>query len=502
MRLAFGVDQIRAAESQLLARDGDETVMRRAATGLAVTCGRLLVSLRGRVTGSRVVLLVGSGNNGGDALWAGARLAERGAQVTAIQLGSVLHEGGARALRVAGGRVVAVSDGESLIESADLVIDGIVGIGGRGALRSDAAALARTCLRSGAVVVAVDLPSGVDADTGAVAEPDAVIRADVTVTFGALKPGLLVMPAAELAGVVELVDIGLGPFLTAHLAVATTLQANDIALALPTPTHDDHKYSRGVVVVDAGSTPYPGAGVLATGAARVGGAGLVQYGGASSDLVAARYPDVVVADIAGQRATAHIVGPGLAGEAPSPEVLGVSEPVLLDATALRWLADSVVWQQALAARVERGAVTVLTPHEGEFRALGGSGEQVDRVGAAKAAAARWGAVVLLKGATTVVAEPGGQVWINPMAPPALATAGSGDVLSGLAGSWLAAAHARALADGHGLTAIAAGEAVAGAAWVHALAARVAQGDPVAPIAALDVLEALPRALAVVRGVDQ
>ena len=213
MRAAYRVDHIRAAEERLIGRDGDEAVMRRAATGLAVVCARLVAATRGRVTGARVVLLVGSGNNGGDVLWAGAWLAGRGARVVAVPLATSVHGAGRTALLAAGGRLLDTGDtsgAEREIRSADLVVDGIVGIGGTGALRPTAAGVAAAALRSGALVVACDLPSGVDADSGAVADPDAVVRADVTVTFGALKPGLLLMPGAEFVGITHLVDIGLG----------------------------------------------------------------------------------------------------------------------------------------------------------------------------------------------------------------------------------------------------------------------------------------------------
>ncbi len=178
--------------------------MQRAAAGLAAACADLL----GRVYGSRVVLLVGSGDNGGDALYAGARLAHRGAGVTAVLLAPErAHAAGLAALRRAGGRVAGAGDGEAVVEGADLVVDGIVGIGGKGGLRPDAVPLAAAAGRSRGTVVAVDLPSGVDADTGEVRGH--AVRADLTVTFGTHKPGLLVDPAREYAGSVRLVDIGL-----------------------------------------------------------------------------------------------------------------------------------------------------------------------------------------------------------------------------------------------------------------------------------------------------
>ncbi|MBJ6625599.1 NAD(P)H-hydrate epimerase, partial [Streptomyces sp. I4(2020)] len=206
MRTAYSVETVRAAERELMARLPEGALMQRAAAGLAAACADVL----GRVYGSRVVLLVGSGDNGGDALYAGARLARRGAGVRAVLLTpGRAHAGGLAALRRAGGSVVSSDAGGAveLVEQADLVVDGIVGIGGKGGLRENAVPLAEAARRGRGVVVAVDLPSGVDADTGEVR--GAAVRADVTVTFGAYKPGLLIDPAREYAGVVRFVGIGL-----------------------------------------------------------------------------------------------------------------------------------------------------------------------------------------------------------------------------------------------------------------------------------------------------
>ena len=196
-----------------MARVPEGTLMLRAAAGLAAACAHAL-GAGGGVYGARVVVLTGSGDNGGDALYAGARLARRGAGVTAVLLApGKAHRGGLAALRAAGGRAVAPDDGDAvaLVHRADLVLDGIVGIGGKGGLRAEAVPLVEAAHASRAVVVAVDLPSGVDADTGEVR--GTAVRADMTVTFGAYKPALLVDPAAEHAGALRLVDIGLGPYL-------------------------------------------------------------------------------------------------------------------------------------------------------------------------------------------------------------------------------------------------------------------------------------------------
>ncbi|HYU65189.1 MAG TPA: NAD(P)H-hydrate epimerase, partial [Jatrophihabitantaceae bacterium] len=285
MHGVWPVADVRVAESALMARLPDGALMQRAAHALSVHCGQLL----GRVYGSSVVLIVGSGSNGGDALHAGARLARRGATVTAVLLDPErAHAGGLAALRRAGGLAASTVDGRALIESADLVVDGILGIGGRGGLRGAAAELADAA--SARLTVAVDLPSGVDADTGAVG--DSAIRADSTVTFGALKPGILCDPGASRAGEVRLVDIGLRADLPEPRAFV--LEASDVAALVGRPGASDDKYARGVVGIVAGSPSYPGAGVLTTGAALHGDVGMVRYLGLASDPIRARYPEVVV----------------------------------------------------------------------------------------------------------------------------------------------------------------------------------------------------------------
>ncbi|NGO76907.1 NAD(P)H-hydrate dehydratase, partial [Streptomyces sp. YC504] len=436
MRTAHNVETVRAAERALMAQLPEGALMQRAAAGLAAACADLL----GRVYGSRVVLLVGSGDNGGDALYAGARLARRGAGVTAVLLAPErTHAGGLAAVRAAGARVVAAGDAGPVIARADLVMDGIVGIGGKGGLRPDAAQLASLVRESGAVVVAVDLPSGVGADTGEVAG-DAV-RADVTVTFGAYKPGLLIDPARSYAGAVRLVDIGLslpsGPSASSGPELEA-LQYEDVAGLLPSPTASSDKYRRGVVGIAAGSATYPGAAVLAVAGALRGGAGAVRYVGPAADAVLARFPETLVhagPPSAAGRVQAWVVGPGIGDDAARvADVLAQDVPVLVDADGLR-LADPAV----LRART---ALTVLTPHAGEAAALlGVSRESVEtaRLSSVRRLASEFSATVLLKGSTTLVAPAGGgPVRVNPTGTAWLATAGSGDVLSGLSGALLSA----------------------------------------------------------------
>ncbi|XUL90464.1 NAD(P)H-hydrate dehydratase [Streptomyces galilaeus] len=469
MRTAYSVETVRAAERRLMARLPEGALMQRAAAGLAAACAQLT----GRVYGSRVALLVGSGDNGGDALYAGARLARRGAAVTAVLLApDRTHARGLAALLRAGGRTVAPDAAEEPVLRADLVLDGIVGIGGRGGLRPDAARLATLAGDSRGVVVAVDLPSGVEADTGEVR--GAAVRADLTVTFGTHKPGLLIDPAREYAGSVRFVDIGLGAELPPEPELEA-LQHADVAELLPVPGAESDKYRRGVVGIAAGSGRYPGAAVLAVAGALRGGAGAVRYVGPAADAVIARFPETLVSDggpAKAGRVQAWVVGPGAGDDAATvAEVVAADVPVLIDADGLR-LADP----DAVRART---APTLMTPHAGEAAALLGvprAEVEAARLTSVRELARRYGATVLLKGSTTLVADSGGgAVRVNPTGTGWLATAGSGDVLSGLAGSLLAA----------GLPAFDAGSV---GAYLHGLAGRLAADG--APVGAHDVAEAV------------
>jgi hydroxyethylthiazole kinase-like uncharacterized protein yjeF len=545
MRVAYSVSKVRAAEAALMALVPDGALMQRAAAGLASVCAGLLRDGAGAVYGARVVIVAGTGDNGGDALYAGERLARRGASVTAIQAGPRVHENGARALIAAGGRVITVVpprgpdetrddlagppdeaevagrgrydagyEVRRAIGHADLIIDGMLGIGGRGGLREPYATLAQLAANArNAPTVAVDLPSGIDADTGVVAGP--AVRADVTVTFGAVKPGLLIDPGASHAGVVELIDIGLGPYL--EVPAASAPQARDIAALLPRPTAESDKYRRGVLGLLAGSDRYTGAAVLATGGAVNGGAGMVRLVTFPGSAAAVRqlHPEVVITELAGEtslrsdssgsaarstggaprfphdvgRVQAWAVGSGMgtddAAAARLAAVLATSLPVLIDADGLTVLARH-------GELLPRPAPTLITPHAGELGRLLGAdpaGIEARRLEHARRAADKLGVCVLLKGSTTVVAPPDGvdPVYVNTTGTPWLATAGTGDVLAGLAGALLA----------QGLLPP---QAAIAAAYLHGLAARIAAaggeepgGGRAAPIGAADVARAIPRA---------
>jgi hydroxyethylthiazole kinase-like uncharacterized protein yjeF len=476
MREAHLVSKVREAERELMALVPEGTLMQRAAAGLAVVC----LSLLPRMYGSRVVVLAGSGDNGGDALFAGALLAGRGASVTAIAAGTRVHEAGAAAVRAAGGRVIQVTDGEdplarSAIGRAALIIDGLLGIGGKGGLREPYATLAALASGSAGVTVAVDLPSGVDADTGAVDGP--AVRADVTVTFGTYKPGLFIDPGASFAGVVELVDIGLEPHLL-DPPYAMSPSGADISAMLPRPNAESDKYRRGVLGLLAGSERFTGAAVLATGGAVRGGAGMVRLVTAPEAATPVRqlWPEAVITTYSSLpadefpdgvgRVQAWVAGPGMGvtedAAARLRAVVGTSLPLLIDADGLGLLARS-------PDLLPRPAPTLLTPHAGELaRLLGVSADDVTarRLHYAHEAASRFGACVLLKGSTTVIVPPDevDPVLVNPTGTSWLATAGTGDVLSGLAGSLLA----------QGLLPP---QAALTAAYLHGLAARLAAYGP-------------------------
>lgn len=494
------VAQVRGAEEEAFRQVPEGTLMQRAAFALAISCANLLRDLRGEVVGARVVLLVGSGNNGGDALWAGAMLARRGCRVDAICLSDRVHAEGAHALQRAGGRFHG-SAAAALIVDADVVVDGILGIGGSGGLRPEAAALADACDASDAVVVAVDLPSGVDADTGAVDGP--AITADVTVTFGSVKPGLLLAPGCHHSGGIQLVDIGL------HFAddpVAAVLDPDDVVAWVAEPDEGTYKYRRGVVGVAAGSGPYPGAAQLVTAAARHANVGMVRYldrGDGVASTVVTAFPDVVIdgsPPTEQHRATAWGCGSGFTGDsADAPAVAAVLEarvPVVLDAGALSVVGESQDIRDRIASRHRDGLVTVLTPHEGEFERLqpGLLGRSPGRLMAALAASSELAAVVVLKGPGTVIASPQGSAWIDTEGTSDLGTAGSGDVLTGLVAAVLAGAWSDGVRDAELLA-----EAVAAGVWLHGRAGRHAGRS--GPVTATDIAAAVPEAIASVRSVE-
>jgi len=471
MRHYYSADEIRAAEAPLLASMPEGALMRRAAYPLSVATARELRARTGGVAGRRICAVVGSGDNGGDALWASTFLRRRGAVAAAVLLNpDKTHRQGLAAFRAAGGRVV-----DSVPPGTDLVIDGVVGISGSGPLRPAAAEAFAAVDDAGIPVVAVDIPSGIDVTTGATSGPH--VHAALTVTFGALKP----VHALGECGRVELVDIGL------HLPPSNLLgfEAAGVRERWPVPGPKDDKYTQGVTGILAGSATYPGAAVLCTGAAVAATSGMVRYAGTAAAQVLSHWPEVIASETAESagKVQAWVVGPGIGTDEEGAGALwfalGTDLPVIVDADALTMLAAH---PDAVASR---SAPTVLTPHAGEFARLAGGPPGDDRVRATRQLAEKFGVTVLLKGNVTVIADPDGPVYLNPAGGSWAATAGSGDVLSGMIGALLA----------HGLPA---GDAAAMAAFVHARAANSSAADPgpaPAPTSASRILAHIRSALA-------
>lgn len=445
---AYTGTQIRQVEKPFLddalGSGAGVVLMQRAAYGLANTVIGELRRRGRRVYGSSVAVLAGKGNNGGDGLFAAALLAGRGMRATAVLTADVAHDAGLAAFRRSGGHAVAlaadnVAELAAVAAGADVVIDAILGTGAQGGLRGPAAALVEALAGTRpALVVACDIPSGVDADTGEAHAP--VLAADVTVTFGAAKAGLLADPGADFAGSVRVIPIGIEAALPEP--ALRRLEAEDLSRLLPHPARRSHKYSRGVLGVVAGSQRYPGAAVLACKGALAAGVGMVRYLGppAVADLVRQSCPEVVCGPegAADTHVQAWLLGPGI-DEGAHDQLQRVRDaadaglPTVADAGALAAL------PQVLAPHV------VLTPHAGELAALlarygavpGRDAVEDATLAAARQGAALTGATVLLKGATTLVAAPSGAVFSQADATPWMAAAGSGDVLAGILGALLA-----------------------------------------------------------------
>jgi len=514
---ALSVADVRAAEAAAMADLPEGELMRRAASGLAEIAAVRLAERDGRT----VVALVGAGDNGGDTLYAAELLCDAGFACAVVLLPdagrSGVHAAGLEAAESAGATVVVAAADERaaahVVAEGDLVLDGIVGIGGKAGLRPRAAALV-DAIADDAWVIAVDVASGLDPDGHEVGE-DAV-WADETVTFGVPKPAHL-LPAGEAAtGRLTVVDIGLSaapPSAEGGGAAVERLGFDDVAELWPVPGPADDKYSRGVVGIIAGGETYSGAAVLAVTAAVEAGVGMVRYVGTRTptSLVRSAVPEAVFG--AGQ-CEAWLIGPGLEVDAADEEarhqldaardILAGDLPVVVDAGGLDLIEGP------------RSAPTLLTPHAGELaRLLSRLAGSADRTEAAdsdspreraaghpvgrpvtredverdplshvRAAAGLTGATVLLKGACTLVAgpEPGDPVRSQADAPAWLATAGAGDVLSGLLGALLAA----------GLDPLDAGSL---GALVHGVAAdRASGGGPLRALAVAHEIRPTVRAL--------
>lgn len=499
MKRGYSAAAIRAAEAPLLNAGRGLALMRTAAAGLAAECRGILREARGGVSGARVVVLAGAGNNGGDALFAGADLRRRGAHVTVVDVLGRLHAEGRAALESAGGAIEELDAGSAqLAARADLVVDGILGTGASGALgepissliadwQSAVRAAGSARAHGGPVqrVVAVDVPTGVDATTGACGPVH--VRADRTVTFGGHKAGLLLPGGADAAGEVVLVDIGLD--LSGFVPAVEAPEPADLPDAWPHPERDMHKYTRGVLGLVAGSRRYPGAGLLTTAAAVSTGLGMVRLlaPDAVTGPVLERFPEVVTDP---GRVQAWALGSGAPDTLLMRRALIEAEnrslPVVIDAAGLGLLNRPLE------------TTCVVTPHAGELVDLLGrfttgvptrAEVEADPVTHAVRAAGALEGVVVLKGSRTIIARPDGTVVAPPPGPASLATAGSGDVLTGVLGALLATStggpdERRPGAD----IALLAGLAVT----VHGLAGRRSTHAGGLPSAVEDIVVGLPQ----------
>jgi len=441
-------------------------------------CTRAGIALAGGVGGRAFTVLAGPGNNGGDGFVVARRLYDAGASVEVLLVGDARRIGGDALVNLERLRTrpVPVRQWSGAVGDADVVVDALFGTGFRGALDGDAAAAAQEVGASSARVMAVDIPSGVDGLTGAV--EGTVLTADVTVAIQSLKLGHVLDPGARSCGTVEVCDIGIG---TADRAAEMADLGTAVA-AVPLRSPDANKWSAGAVMVLGGSAAMAGAPGIVADAALRAGAGLVVAGvpATVAPVVASYRREVMTvalpqddgrltaaamaeadSSFALGRFGAVAIGPGLARGSTVTEFVGsalqvVPCPVVLDADGLNAVSAAVLR--------ERADGLVVTPHEGEFARLGGDlGAAAHRVDAVARAAEDWGCTVLLKGPATVVASPGRVPTVCRYGGAELATAGSGDALTGV----LAAYPARG-ADLH--------EAAVAAACVHARAGALAAAD--------------------------
>jgi len=468
---------------------------------LMENAGRAVASEASRMAGrgARISVVCGPGNNGGDGFVAARHLMEAGFDVGVALLGprdALKGDAAAMARRWTG---TADPLAFAAFDGADLIVDALFGAGLTRPLDGTAAATVEAIARAGTSVLAVDVPSGLDGTSGQVSGP--VLPASRTVTFFRRKPGHLLLPGRLLCGPVAVADIGIPDKVLADIRPLTW--ANDAPLwlpFLPHPTPEGHKYDRGHALVVSGPLAHTGAARMgARGALRIG-AGLVTVASPldavfvnATHLTAimllpcenAEHLSEILAD---RRKNAVLLGPALGvGEetcALAEAALASGAATVLDADALTSFADDPNrLAQAVSGIAERPAV--MTPHEGEFHRLFADLTEGSKLVRAREAAARMGAVVVLKGPDTVVAAPDGRAAINEDAPPWLATAGAGDVLGGFVIGLLA----------QGMPAF---EAACAAVWMHGAAA-----DCVGPgLIAEDLPERLPEVLrALTRGAD-
>ena len=474
-------------------------LMKRAGQAVADQCSAELAG----VPSSPVVVLCGPGNNGGDGFVAARILRDDGRAVSVHLAGDVSALSGDAALAAAEWDGPVANLSEASIEANCLVVDALFGAGLSRDIGGDARAVIERVNQSNCRVVAVDVPSGVHGDTGLIG--GVAIEADLTVTFFRPKPGHYLLPGADLCGQLVVADIGIDAAVIAEIGPEAFLNLPALWLShYPWPTRSGHKYTRGHAVVVSGGLSHTGAARLSARSALRVGAGLVTLASPSDALAvnAAHLTAVMVrafdgvgdlaALLADSRKNAVVLGPGLGvGKATAALVTtalsgatekteGAERACVLDADALTSFENRSADLAMLIRAVRRPVV--ITPHDGEFARLFGADPDVtgreSKLDKARAAAEKLGCVVILKGADTVVADPGGRASVAAGDAPWLATAGSGDVLSGLVGGLLAQR-------------MPAFEAASAAVWLHAAAARAFGPGLIAE----DLPESLPRVLA-------
>ena len=435
-------------------------LMDNAAQAVAEAVHEALTALEGE----RVVIFCGGGNNGGDGLGAARWLQSYGVSVRAFVVGAALDAvQGDAALELAmftkaGGRVEALSTEDDWVlaelaaSKADVLVDALLGTGFHGELEGDVLRACELLNKSEKYILAVDVPTGVNADNGAVSEN--AVRADHTVTMALVKTGLLLYPGREYCGDIELADISMPVKLVEEYQSDKYRLTDEIVRELlPLRKANAHKGDAGRVVICAGSPGYTGAAALASDAAVKAGAGLVSlYTPLSSrDVLAIKLTEVMVhgllermpgilgggaaSDVASSAEAADVlaIGPGLGTSESTQEAVRtilqkITTPVVIDADALTALAGHTEILAAMQAQ------KVLTPHPGEMARLTGleiAEIEADRINIAKKYAEQWQAIVVLKGATTVIGCPNGTVYVNSTGNSSLATGGCGDVLTGI-----------------------------------------------------------------------
>lgn len=527
----YATSMIREREYAVVSSAPQDALMKKAAGAVADATAQILVDNDINVDKSRIIALVGGGDNGGDALYAASYLQDIGAMCTAIILSDTPHERGAARAEKSGVEMFApdlsakpekiARKVRKIVAEADALIDGMLGTGGKGALREPMASCVKEINayfadKEPPLTVAIDLPSGLGTDDGVVAGEHLV--ADRTVTMGARKPASLIPPACYSFGdSIDVVDLGLD----LDSPVAIELEARDVGQLYQVPDVHDHKYTRGVVQVVAGSHTYPMTGVMCVEGAARAGAGMVRFRGPEETLLAvlSRMPETVMAE---GRYQAQLIGPGVdphdknraqqALEA-ARQCLAAKLPLVLDAGGVQLF--TMIFPKH---KVPDDRIVVMTPHAGEAaQILSQLGEGHDRGGISRSeveeAPYNWahrlaeitGTVVVLKGARTIIASSivsdktiRSQTFVDGGAPAWAGTAGSGDVLAGIVTTMVASHQAKAEQTGRTLKRGDVPAICAAGVWIHSRAAAVASdyGDkgPGHPIVATDIATAIPRAI--------